>query len=222
MMWTQMGLHVSIPKQNGSGNSNDGNTARRAFANYQLFSSITSFDQNILYNLYVVLITISSEHSVDVDKFKAFCEDTFLLYVNTYPWYPMSPTVHKILIHGWQIINSSLVPVGCLGENASEARNKYYKNDRKSHARKNCRLNNMTDVFYRAMDSSDPLISSICLNERQKKLKKKPLPAEVINLLKCPPPPNYETITSEIENEDLDSADDSDDYLEIELDDEED
>jgi len=168
------------------------------------------------------LITISSEHSVDVHKFKAFCEDTFLLYVNTYPWYPMSPTVHKILIHGWQIINSSLVPVGCLGENASEARNKYYKNDRKSHARKNCRLNNMTDVFYRAMDSSDPLISSICLNERQKKLKKKPLPAEVINLLKCPPPPNYETITSEIENEVLDSGDDSDDYLEIELDDEED
>jgi len=49
-----MGLHVSIPKQNGSGNSNDGNTARRAFANYQLFSSLTSFDQNILYNLYVV------------------------------------------------------------------------------------------------------------------------------------------------------------------------
>lgn len=111
MMWTRMGLHVSIPKQNGSGNSNDGNTARRAFRNYQLFSSITSFDQNILYYFYIVLITISCEHCVDVEKFKIFCEKTFLLYVNTYPWYPISPTVHKILVHGWQIMNSSLVPV---------------------------------------------------------------------------------------------------------------
>lgn len=72
-----------------------------------------------------------------------------MLYVNTYPWYPMS----------------SLVPVGCLGENGSEARNKHYKNNRKSHARKNSRLNNMADVFYRVMDSSDPYISSLSLNE---------------------------------------------------------
>lgn len=73
-------------KQNGSGN--DGNTARIAFANYQLFSSITSFDQQFG-------CTCSF---VDVDKFKTFCKQSFLLHVNTYPWYPMSPTVHKILI----------------------------------------------------------------------------------------------------------------------------
>lgn len=84
----------------------------------------------------------------------------------------MSPTVHKILVHGSDIINSCLVPVGCLGENASEARNKLYKHDRRSHARKNSRLNNLSDVFHRAMDSSDPLFSSLQLKERQNHLKK--------------------------------------------------
>ena len=33
----EMGLHVDKPKQNGSGNSNDGNTVRRAFSNTKLF-----------------------------------------------------------------------------------------------------------------------------------------------------------------------------------------
>lgn len=205
MMWKQMGLHINMPKHNGSGNSNDGNTARRAFSNTRLFSSVTNFDQALLHNFFVILITISTNYSVDVDKFKEFCKSTFSMYLSIYPWYPMSPTVHKILVHGWQIMNSSLVPVGCLGENASEARNKYYKSDRKSHARKNSRLNTMADVFYRAMDSSDPLISSICLNKRQNQIKKKNLPQDVIHLLKAVSPPTQKTINSDPENSDSDS-----------------
>jgi len=35
-----MGLHVDKPRQNGSGNTNDGNSARRAFSNPKLLSYI--------------------------------------------------------------------------------------------------------------------------------------------------------------------------------------
>jgi len=98
----------------------------------------------------------------------------------------MSATVHKVLMHGYQIIEASILPLGVLGENASEARNKYYKSDRRLHARKSSRQNNMAVVFHRAMDSSDPLVSSIYLTKRLVQQNKLPLPADVIQLLESP------------------------------------
>jgi len=98
-------------KQNGAGNSNVGITARRAFANSKHLSSITCFDETLLINFHFILITIS-------------CEQTFCLHMKTYPLYQMSPTIHKVLIHCFQINNSTLVPIGCLVENDLGARNK--------------------------------------------------------------------------------------------------
>lgn len=42
---------------------------------------------------------------------------TYLLY----PWYCMSTTVHKILIHGPTIIDWSSLPMGQMSEDAQEA-----------------------------------------------------------------------------------------------------
>jgi len=55
----------------------------------------------------------------------------------------MSAAVHKVLMHGYQIIEASILPIGVIGENALEARSKYYKSDRRLHARKSTRQNNM-------------------------------------------------------------------------------
>lgn len=185
-LWDQLGLHIDKPRQNGSGSTNDGNTARRAFSNVEIFASILEFDVDILKYFHTILITISCEYEVNVDKFQNYCERAACLYMEKYPWYPMSATVHKILAHSSQIIVASVLPVGCLGENASEARNKFYKQDRRSHARQNSRVNNITDVFHRAMDSSDPLLSSLCISNRQSQNKRNALPTEVIDLLELP------------------------------------
>lgn len=72
------------------------------------------------------------------------------------------------MVYAYQIINQFIVPVSVLGENASEARSKLLKNDKKSHAMICSRLANITDVFKRAKDSSDPLLSSFCLRDRSK------------------------------------------------------
>lgn len=87
------------------------------------------------------------------------------------------------MAHGYKIISQFIVSVSVLGKNASEARNKLYKSDRKFYARKCSRLANITDVFNRAVDSSDPLLSSLCLRELGKK---KLLPKEVIDILQNP------------------------------------
>lgn len=53
------------------------------------------------------------------------------------------------------------------------------------HARKNSRTNNLLDVFNRALDTSDPLISTTFLTRRLQKRKRSSLPPEVIELLCC-------------------------------------
>lgn len=55
----------------------------------------------------------------------------------------MPSTLHKILIHGADIINTSMLPVGIFDEEASEARNKDYKNFRQFHSRKHDRKSNL-------------------------------------------------------------------------------
>ena len=56
-LWAELGLHVDKPKTNGSGSTNDGNTAQRAFLNTDIFASIVGFDRKVLKNFHIILIT---------------------------------------------------------------------------------------------------------------------------------------------------------------------
>ncbi|KAJ2943601.1 hypothetical protein O0L34_g16710 [Tuta absoluta] len=71
-----------------------------------------------------------------------------------------------------------------LSEQAGEARNKFWRYDREHHSRKIDRLKTMQDLFLRAMESSDPVISDIRLSRRKRNMQKLPLPGNVVNLLK--------------------------------------
>lgn len=54
------------------------------------------------------------------------------------------------------------------------------------HARKNSRKNNLMDVFNRAIDMSDPIISNMSLSMRLSKINKKQIPRQVLFLLDQP------------------------------------
>lgn len=151
----KMGLHVDKPRSGGVGNSNDGNTARRAFSNPQVFSEITGVDVRLILKLAVILEVLSCGYAIDVQAFKKFCSETWNLYVELYPWYWMPPSLHIILVHGWAIIQYFSVPIGWLSEEAQESRNKDLRNLRMHATRKTsweeCPL----------LVSSDPVISSL-------------------------------------------------------------
>lgn len=78
-----------------------------------------------------------------------------------FPWYYMTTTVHKILMHGDQIIEAAILPKGQLSEDAQEARNKDIKKYFEGYSRKPSHTNTMEDVFHWLLISSDPLISSL-------------------------------------------------------------
>ena len=160
ILWEKLGLIVDRPKPGGSGTTNDGNTARRAFKNPTLLAECLDLNSELLKNIQTILIALSSHMPIDPERFDVLCSRTAEIYVANYPWYPMPSTVHKILIHGADILRTSILPVGMFGEEASEARNKDYKNFRLFHSRKTSRKDTLRDLFYRVMDTSDPIISS--------------------------------------------------------------
>ncbi|CAG9760196.1 unnamed protein product [Ceutorhynchus assimilis] len=154
----QMGLIVDIPKP-GFGSTNDGNTSRRFFADPEAAAEITGIDFNLIYRFKVILETISSGHRINEEKFHEYCMDTAKIYVDLYPWHPMTPTMHKILMHSATVIKNALLPIGQLSEEAAEARNKHFRQYRQNFARKFSRVSCNLDVINRLLLSSDPLLS---------------------------------------------------------------
>lgn len=152
------GLLVDIVKQ-GFGTTNDGNTARRFFRDFEKTASITKLNPELIRRFAVVLQTISSGRTINIDAFKSYSKETAQLYVDLYPWYYMPSSVHKLLVHGADICKHfSLLPIGILSEEAAEARNKDFRNIREQHTRKMKRIETNEDLLHSLLISSDPYI----------------------------------------------------------------
>lgn len=164
----KMGLLVDIPKV-GFGNSNDGNTSRRFFNDAIEASYITGIKLELIDRFKIILEVLSSGHEVDYEKFSVYTMDTAQFYVINYNWQPMSPTVHKILIHSASVIKHALLPIGQLSEEAGEARNKQFRQYREGFSRKFSRTQCNEDVLNRLLLTSDPYISSIKPRIKKKK-----------------------------------------------------
>lgn len=104
---------------------------------------------------------------------------TAKLLVENYRWYPIPVVVHKVLIHGSQIVEKNELSVGLLSEEAQEARNKDYRYFREHHTRKDTRLHTNEDLLKILLISSDPVIAThISLPKK----KSKDLSSEAIKL----------------------------------------
>lgn len=73
----------------------------------------------------------------------------------------MPPSVHKVLLHGADLMKHFDLPIGMYSEEAQEARNKDFRNIRENHSRKNSRTNTNEDILHWLLISSDPVISSL-------------------------------------------------------------
>lgn len=157
----KLGLIVDKPKCGGSGTSNDGNTARKFFKQLDESSEITGLSKSLLERCSVILRCISSGFKINIIKFKEFSLSTARLLVAEYPWYNLPPSVHKVLIHGPDVIESAILPIGELSEEAAEAKNKEYKLFRLNHTRKMSRTKCNMDLLNRLLLSSDPLVTEL-------------------------------------------------------------
>jgi hypothetical protein len=165
----KLNIRVDFPNVKG-GTSTTGNVARRAFANHEITAKILNIDSKLVENFKIILYVISSKNMIKTKEFHSLCSDTYRALLTKYPWVKVSPTVHKILAHSAEIAEFLPLPLGMFGEEGSEGRNKIYRQDREHHSRQFSRLASITDVFNRAMDSSDPYIASLTSSKFKKKI----------------------------------------------------
>lgn len=164
-----------------SGNTNDGNTARRFFQDPETTARITGLEVDIVRRVATLLCALSSKLEIDVKSFETYAEETRKLYVHYYDYYPLSPSVHRILVHGSEIISHCEIPIGLLSEEAQERRNKSIRKFREHHSRQFSRLANIEDVFRRLLLTSDPVMT---LTKQFPQTDKNQFPESVQNLLK--------------------------------------
>lgn len=168
-LYEKFKVRVDQPRSGGSGTSTTGNICRRVFSNPQLLSSVLKIDEELIERFRNILITINCQEAINPEKVDAYCKDTYRLYLEKYDWYKIPATVHKVLAHAGEIIMHSPAPLGTLAEEAAESQHKKLKKYRTHHARKRSRVDNLHDVFMRAMHESDPYISSIWMAKRRQK-----------------------------------------------------
>jgi hypothetical protein len=92
------------------GNTNDGNTARRFFKNLEKSAEITKIDFTLLQRFGNILTVIASEREINPITFDKYA--LAKIFVRLYPWYYMPANVHKILVHGADVIHFTILPVG--------------------------------------------------------------------------------------------------------------
>ena len=95
----QLGLIVDVPKAGGSGNTNTGNVARRAFRSEHIFSNITGVDQNLIHRIHIMLIAINTDRAINDEAFRKYGVESAALWVSLYPWYYMPVSIHQLFSH---------------------------------------------------------------------------------------------------------------------------
>lgn len=64
---------------------------------------------------------------LDLEKFINYTKETAAVHVRLNSWCSMIPTMHKLWIHGPEVIKHAFLPIGQLSEEAAEARNRYFR-----------------------------------------------------------------------------------------------
>ena len=106
----------------GHGTTNDGNTARCFFKHAEK-SAQTGIDVNLINRFNNILSVMASGRNINIKKFQNYGMETAKLFLALYPWFYMPTSVHKILIHGAEVIRHALLPIGkyLFFQNASHA-----------------------------------------------------------------------------------------------------
>ena len=140
----------------------------------------TELDASLINRYKIILLAMASARPINTHKFELYTLETAKLYVKLYPWHPMTPTTHKILIHGATVIRNSILPIGELSEEAQEARNKDFRKFRESFSRKMDRKSTNEDILNMLLISSDPVIGKY---RKQPRTKKNMLHQDALELL---------------------------------------
>ena len=167
------------------GTSTTGNTARVLLhrrENRELIVSLLPEKyrntlRKVMLMFSVICRVMSSKGDINIDAYKSYCTELYLVLIKDFPrqfdkhlpgpWISITPTVHKLLGHSWELMqNNDNHGLGSLDESSLEGCNKILRSIRTQLSRKVSQTLNLVDCLDRMWASSDPLLNA----ERQKTL----------------------------------------------------
>ena len=117
----------------------------------------------------MVKVINSQKRRVNTVELREISQSVLLKIVESFPWAVISPSVHRILSHGWERIQlNDGFGLGNISEEGLEALNKWIRRLRVSGSRTVSTVLNFTDTFNHLWDRSRPVIVDM---ERQIKRK---------------------------------------------------
>lgn len=147
--------------------------AREFFRDPKLAAECTGVNGVLIGRFHTILQVITcSTQPKDMTKFRSYTIDTYKMCIDLYEWYPIPPSVHKILIHGADIMETFQLPLGWYSEEALECNNKYFRKARSDHSRMLNRTKTNEDTFKHLLLSSDPYLAQFREDRAQKHLAK--------------------------------------------------
>lgn len=155
----EVGINVDFPSQ-GSGNTNNGNAARKFFSDPVKCSLITGVDEELNRRFSVLLFTLNSGYNINAKTYEVYAEETAKRYKDLYNWYYMPVSVQKILMHGSHIIEALCIPIGHASEEGIEARHKDLRSARLHHTCKSSRTRVNNDLIHWLLATSDPVVAT--------------------------------------------------------------
>ncbi|KAJ6646173.1 hypothetical protein Bhyg_01384 [Pseudolycoriella hygida] len=179
-LWHAFSIRVGEVKH-GSGTSLNGNTARTCFKDPLKVANVLGINADLVKRLSYIVLAFKQKQGLNLETLGKYCTETYKLFFKLYPWAKMNPSVHKMLRHGADIARNFPFSLAYFAEDSAESMHKYYRKNSVHHARQNSRANRLKDVFNRAVDMSDPLISMVNL-EKRCKFHKEELPSEFVTI----------------------------------------
>ena len=137
---------------------------------FQCFSSDSSraflcslVEENIREDFNLILLGLcasvkiinSQKRKVNIQRLREVAREVYSKIVVVFPWAVVSPSVHRILAHSWEVIQmNNGYGLGGESEEGLEALNKYIRNLKEHGARKNSTENNFKNTYNQLWDRS--------------------------------------------------------------------
>ena len=179
------GLLVDMPTSKG-GTTTDGNVIRKLFKDPEYVAHVLGLPLVFVKKIIHVWIAIRASLHLCPNKFKNMCKDIFRLYKEHFPWAEMCPTLHRVLAHGWIILEKfpDTMTLAMVSEEGLECNNKWIRDFILRRSFHSSRKRRLFDVIKRMMDRSDPIILSKVAARKKLVVHLSEYPLEVLALQK--------------------------------------
>ena len=96
------------------------NTARKFFSEPAKVAKILDVPEELITGIAEIWETLKSDHMINSTDFGEMCDEWMAKYKkSSIKWYKLSPSIHKVLKHGKDVIDHFPIPIGWLSEEPS-------------------------------------------------------------------------------------------------------